>query len=197
MSPPGSWPAHTVRDSALLRELSPTELEMLRHSMSVQPFHAGDAVMTAGEPATYVAVVLSGTLKAKIPRTERVPRAAANPYPKPNPNPNPNPHPNPKAGGGPSLLQEWRLLETGAVVGEMALFGGMVRTTTVEAITAGELGVLRFSDFGEWSACMRLIDCDAIATRLRRDRVAIVTRLRRDCGTVATGLPRDCHVVAA
>ena len=99
------------------------DLAALADICSVRATKAGEVLMREGEDASFFAIVSGGSLKAAIPRQERWPRAASS---------------------SAALLQEWRLMATGAVVGEMSLFSGLRRTALVEALTDGVLVIISF-----------------------------------------------------
>ena len=128
-------------DSVLLTGIKHEDLAKLAEAMTLEQFVADESLMTIGDAAQHFAIVLDGSVKATIPRTERWPGAAAG------------------VGG---RLQEWRLMQMGEVVGEMALFSGMVRSASVVALTNGFVGVMRYVDLGRLGdrlaelLCMRL-----------------------------------------
>ena len=110
----------------LLRALKAAEVAELADLAEAREVSAGTELMTQGEEADYFAIVVAGSLKAAIPRDERWSR---------------------RRGEQPEApLQEWRLMATGAVVGEMALFSGLRRTACVEALTDCTLAIIYFAD---------------------------------------------------
>ena len=112
-----------VHSCPLLKDLSPEDLASVAGMMKLRAFRADEQLCTVGEPAQFFGVVLSGRLKAAIPHGERWPDRDAT-APK---------------------LQEWRLLQPGEVIGEMAIFSGLVRTAAVWAISPGWLATVRFA----------------------------------------------------
>lgn len=114
-----------VQSCPLLRDLSPEDLASVTGMMKLRAFRADEQLCTVGEPAHFFGVVLSGRLKAAIPHGERWPdRDGSAQTPR---------------------LQEWRLLQPGEVIGEMAIFSGLVRTAAVWAISPGWLATVRFA----------------------------------------------------
>jgi hypothetical protein len=111
-----------VQSCPLLRDLSPEDLASVAGMMKLRAFRADEQLCTVGEPAHFFGVVLSGRLKAAIPHGERWPdRDGSAQTPR---------------------LQEWRLLQPGEVIGEMAIFSGLVRTAAVWAISPGWLATV-------------------------------------------------------
>ena len=112
--------------SPLLRSFNSRELAVLDELSEIRHLAAEEVLMAQGEPADFFAVVLSGSLRAAIPESERSRQVS-------------RPHEVTK-------LQEWRFLPVGAIVGEMSLFSGLVRTTAVEALTDCTLAIICFAD---------------------------------------------------
>jgi CRP-like cAMP-binding protein len=102
------------------------ELSELAETCEAREFLAGEVLMAPGDRADFFGVVVAGQLKAAIPGNERPAAAQVS---------------------APPLL-EWRLMATGSVVGEMALFSGHQRTAHVEAVTDGTLVVIRCTPAG-------------------------------------------------
>ena len=102
-----------VPSSPLLSGLSEPDLARLSAIIKLRAFREGEQLCQVGEPAHFFGVVLAGRLKAAIPHGERLPRSTSS------------------GSGCSTVLQEWRLLQPGEVVGEMALFSGLVRTANV------------------------------------------------------------------
>lgn len=108
-----------VSDSRFLGTLTVDELDRISPHFTLQSFHEGSILCKSGDKATFFGIVLYGSLKAAIPRSERWPGTAS--------------------GDKQLEQQEWRRMERGDVVGEMSLFSGIVRTSSVIAISDGKV----------------------------------------------------------